>query len=271
MSALAGLPHPGAPRADRDVAGEREDQDQGQRHQAEVGQQRQLRAVAEGAGDGRRPGDEVQAAEQHGADQGDADGGPEPLGGAQDPAGRPGLLARHRRQHEVLVGRDRHAGAQPGQQQRAGQVPAAGGGGGEVDHHDGQAQADQHHRAAEHQHPPAEPRRQPGAVGRRDQLADRERRGHQAGGQRRVAETHLPQDRQREEDAAEAAEERDGEDRAGGERGLPQQGRLEQRVAAAPVRAPLPGGERGEHDHAAAEARSRSRPASHPAAPAPGE
>src|SRR5262249_48763420 len=97
------------------------------------------------------------------------------------------------------------------------------------------------------------PPREPAPPGGRDQPADRERRGHQAGGQRRGAEAHLPQDRQREEDAAEAAEERDGEDRAGGERGLPQQGRLEQRVAAAPVNAPLPGGERGEYDHTAAE------------------
>jgi hypothetical protein len=61
--------------------------------------------MAERSGDDVRPGAgaDVQGAEQHRADDRDADGAARPLGRAEDGAGRARLLPGHPGQHEVLI------------------------------------------------------------------------------------------------------------------------------------------------------------------------
>ena len=48
--------------------------------------------MAEGRSDGLGPGPRVEVAEQHDADDGDADGAPQPLCGANGGAGRASVL-----------------------------------------------------------------------------------------------------------------------------------------------------------------------------------
>jgi hypothetical protein len=85
------------------LPGQQEHEDKGSDREAYVGEQRELRAVAEGSGRRVRTRQEPQAAEEHGADDGDADGGAESLRGAKDAGSGAGFRARHRGKHKVLV------------------------------------------------------------------------------------------------------------------------------------------------------------------------
>jgi hypothetical protein len=61
------------------------------------------------------PEADVQGAEQHRADDRDADGAACPLGRAEDGAGRARVLPGNPGQHEVLVRGDHHPAAEPGE------------------------------------------------------------------------------------------------------------------------------------------------------------
>ena len=68
---------------------------------------------------------DAQVGEQNAADDRDADGASHSLGRAEDGAGGTGFCLGYPGEHEVLVRCDHHPAAEPGEQQRADEIPVA--------------------------------------------------------------------------------------------------------------------------------------------------
>src|ERR1700756_4106563 len=100
---------------------------------------------------------ELQAAEQHSADDRDADRGAEALRSTEDAGRGACLLAGHRGEDEVLVRRNGHPGPEASYEQRADEVPATHGWAGQVYDERGQGEADEKHQAAENENEPSQP------------------------------------------------------------------------------------------------------------------
>jgi len=81
--------------------------------------------MAERRGNRVESGTDVQIAEQHGADDRDADGAAESFAGAEGGAGRAGVLLGYAGEHEVLDWGDHHPAAEPGEQDGSDETPVA--------------------------------------------------------------------------------------------------------------------------------------------------
>ena len=201
---------------------------------------------------GRRWLDDSERSEEDAADHGDSDGTPESLHRADDAARGTGLLGIYRRDDELGIRRDEQSASHTGDEQWSEQVPVGKVGSRHQQQHEpDRDESDGEHPYTDDQHFTAENRCESTALRRPEDAADRERDRHEARLERRVPETGLPEDRDREEDARERGEVDQGEDCAAGERRVRIEVRRNQRTLPALGVGNLPKGEEHNQNHAA--------------------